>query len=96
MIYLLSGLAALCAAVLYIAARAGDDKGEDMPNFYYNDNIDWEDRILARQEAREIWEDQDPLEDDLDDFLREIYDDLGYDDEELAEMLEDWEGESDE
>ena len=33
---------------------------------------------------------QEELSDDLDDFLREIYDDLGYDDEELAEMLEEW------
>lgn len=91
MIYLLTGLAALCAAVLYIAARAGDDKGEDMPNFYYdNDGPDYEDMILARQEAREIWEDLDPLTDDLDEFLREIYDDV-MDDLDLDGMLEEWE-----
>lgn len=59
-----------------------------MPEYY-----DYEDAILARQEALEIWEDQEPLEDDLDDFLREIYDDLGYD-EELAEMLEEWEADN--
>ena len=43
---------------------------------------DWED---------EIWEEQEPFEDDLDEFLREIYADTGYDDDELEEMLEDWE-----
>lgn len=58
---------------------------------YEYDGPDCEDMIFVRKEYNEIWEDQDPLEDDLDDFLREIYDDLGYDDEELAEMLEDWE-----
>lgn len=57
-----------------------------MPEYY-----DYEDAILARQEALEIWEDQDPLEDDLDDFLREIYADTGYDDQDLEGMLEEWE-----
>ena len=38
-----------------------------------------------------IWEEQEPFEDDLDEFLREIYADTGYDDDELEEMLEDWE-----
>lgn len=45
-------------------------------------------------EWKDIFEEQDPYEDDLDDFLREIYDDLGYDDDELAEMLEEWEDEN--
>lgn len=62
---------------------------------YEYDGPDCEDMILARQEYNEIWEDQDPLEDDLDDFLREIYNDIGYDDEELAEMLEEWEAADD-
>lgn len=57
-----------------------------MPEYY-----DYEDAILARQEAQEIWEENGPLVDDLDDFLREIYADVGYDDDELEEMLEDWE-----
>lgn len=30
-------------------------------------------------------------EDDLDDFLREIYQDTGYDDQDLEGMLEEWE-----
>lgn len=57
-----------------------------MPEYY-----DYEDAILARQEADEIWEENGPLEDDLDDFLREIYADLGIDEDELEEMREDWE-----
>lgn len=57
-----------------------------MPEYF-----DYEDAILARQEALEIWEDQEPLEDDLDDFLREIYADTGYDDQDLEGMLEEWE-----
>lgn len=54
-----------------------------MPEYY-------EDAILARQEANEIWEENGPLEDDLDDFLREIYSDIG-DDLDLEGMLEEWE-----
>lgn len=57
-----------------------------MPEYY-----DYEDAILARQEADEIWEENGPLEDDLDDFLREIYADLDIDEDELEEMREDWE-----
>lgn len=57
-----------------------------MPEYY-----DYEDAILARQEAIEIWEENGPLEDDLDDFLREIYSDTGYDDQDLEGMLEEWE-----
>lgn len=54
---------------------------------------DYEDReFLAEMLLRDLGC-MEPLEDDLDDFLREIYDDLGYDDEELAEMLEEWEDE---
>lgn len=56
-----------------------------MPEYY-----DYEDAILARQESQEIWEENGPLEDDLDDFLREIYADTGYDDQDLEGMLEEW------
>ena len=56
-----------------------------MPEYY-----DYEDAILARQEAAEIWEENGPLEDDLDDFLREIYSDIG-DDPDLEGMMEEWE-----
>lgn len=59
-----------------------------MPEYY-----DYEDAILARQEVNEIWEENGPLEDDLDDFLREIYQDTGYDDQDLEGMLEEWEEE---
>ena len=58
-----------------------------MPEYY-----DYEDAILARQEANEIWEENGPLEDDLEDFLREIYSDIG-DDLDLEAMREEWEDE---
>lgn len=34
---------------------------------------------------------QEELSDDLDDFLREIYQDTGYDDQDLEGMMEEWE-----
>lgn len=48
--------------------------------------IDWEDMILRRQEALEIWEDQEPLEDVFADFLRDVFSD-----DDLAEIEEEWE-----
>lgn len=46
---------------------------------------------LYGEMAAEIWEENGPLEDDLDDFLREIYADTGYTDDEIEEMAREWE-----
>lgn len=44
----------------------------------------------------EPWTEQEPYEDDLDDFLREIYADTGYTDVEIEEMAREWEEAEDE
>lgn len=47
--------------------------------------------MIKRKEYYDPWEEPEELSDDLDDFLREIYADTGYDDQDLEGMLEEWE-----
>ena len=47
--------------------------------------------MSKRKEYYDPWEEPEELSDDLDDFLREIYADTGYTDDEIEEMAREWE-----
>lgn len=53
--------------------------------------FNWHEFDKTREAALEIFNQQEDSYDDLDDFLREIYADTGYDDQDLEGMLEEWE-----
>lgn len=53
--------------------------------------FNWHEFDKTREAALGIFNQQEDLYDDLDDFLREIYADTGYDDQDLEGMLEEWE-----